>query len=277
MILNMIRFVFSFSHSPPSPFPLPCLFPSFLLIKGGRRRGGSVNNKKKQTKKLTQNEKPTLQLVTKGLGVLTSVSKGVYHKNFEKDELLKSTCEKIILPNMSFRDSDEIHFEEEFIEYIRADLEGSNSMSRKNGAGDLIIGLRKYYEGPVTQLLGGYINELFNQYKLDRSRNWKQKDAALCLLTSLTVSGSTRLQGVTVVNTMIPIENVFNEHVLPELLSEDSHPVIQADALRFVITFRNQVRFFFPTPLPLLNSPTDPLPPPPHPPSPPPFFICEWK
>ena len=65
-------------------------------------------------------------MVSKAIGFLSSVVKPVRHKElFQSPEILSNICEKIILPNMTLRESDEELFEDDPIEYIRRDLEGS--------------------------------------------------------------------------------------------------------------------------------------------------------
>eukprot|EP01095_Lingulamoeba_sp_RSL-Kostka_P012396 TRINITY_DN4927_c0_g2_i1.p1 TRINITY_DN4927_c0_g2~~TRINITY_DN4927_c0_g2_i1.p1 ORF type:complete len:158 (-),score=50.79 TRINITY_DN4927_c0_g2_i1:658-1131(-) len=65
-------------------------------------------------------------LVIQAIGFLTSVSKGVYHHLFKDDGTLKQICEKVIIPNMMFREIDEENFEDNPVEYIRRDIEGSD-------------------------------------------------------------------------------------------------------------------------------------------------------
>jgi len=73
---------------------------------------------------------------------------------------LKSICEKIVIPNMEFRESDEEIFEDNAQEYIRRDIEGSDSNTRRRSACELVKGLRKHYEEPVTQIFSAYIGAM---------------------------------------------------------------------------------------------------------------------
>jgi exportin-2 (importin alpha re-exporter) len=54
-------------------------------------------------------------------------------------------------------------------------------------ASELIKGLRRQFELPLTQLFTSYINTLLEQYKSNPEANWQAKDAALYLVTALTV------------------------------------------------------------------------------------------
>jgi exportin-2 (importin alpha re-exporter) len=64
--------------------------------------------------------------VSKAIGFLSTVVKQPRHKDlFSSPDTLSQICEKVVLPNMGLRESDEEAFEDDPIEYIRRDLEGS--------------------------------------------------------------------------------------------------------------------------------------------------------
>jgi exportin-2 (importin alpha re-exporter) len=67
-------------------------------------------------------------LASKALSFLNSVVRLHKHSNIYGTEgILKQLCEKIALPNMALRTIDEELFEDDPIEYIRRDLEGSGN------------------------------------------------------------------------------------------------------------------------------------------------------
>lgn len=45
---------------------------------------------------------------------------------FEQPQTLEAFCEKIMLPNMTLRTFEEEMFEDDVMEYVRRDLEGSS-------------------------------------------------------------------------------------------------------------------------------------------------------
>ena len=62
------------------------------------------------------------------------------------------------------------------------------------------------------------------------------------LIMALTVRGKTAASGATSTNQLVNIAQFFQEHVVPELQSnKDNLPVLKADSLKFVITFRSQL------------------------------------
>lgn len=81
------------------------------------------------------------------------------------------------------------------------------------------------------------------QYAAAPQTNWKAKDTAIFLLTSIATRGSTQQQGVTSTNALVDVIKFFSEHILADLQAAPGavHPVVQADAIKFLFTFRMQV------------------------------------
>jgi len=180
--------------------------------------------------------------VSAGLHVITCMSKGPCHTYLAADGVLAQVCENIIVPNVVFQNSDKERFKDDPVDYIRYDLEDAEHVSRRNGVIELIQGLRKHFEQQITDMLASYSAKLLNDYKTDPKANWKQKDAAVCLLSALTICGAVTSRGVREINSRIPFQAILQEHILPELGQyPNNQPVIQADILKFISTFRNQI------------------------------------
>ena len=72
--------------------------------------------------------------------------------------------------------------------------------------------------------------------------NWKAKDAAIYLVIALTLKGSTSRLGATQTNSLVNLADFCQSHVLPELqAATPPHPILVADAVKFVTTFRVQL------------------------------------
>jgi exportin-2 (importin alpha re-exporter) len=80
-------------------------------------------------------------------------------------------------------------------------------------------------------------------YKANPSENWKAKDTAIFLLTSIASKGSTIHTGVTSTNALVDIVQFFSENVFADLQAptDSVHPILQVDAIKYLYTFRNQV------------------------------------
>lgn len=64
--------------------------------------------------------------------------------------------------------------------------------TRRRAACDLVRGLCKFFEGPVTGIFSGYVNSMLQEYAKNPSVNWKHKDAAIYLVTSLASKAQTQ-------------------------------------------------------------------------------------
>uniref|UniRef100_A0A3Q0SLW7 Exportin-2 n=1 Tax=Amphilophus citrinellus TaxID=61819 RepID=A0A3Q0SLW7_AMPCI len=159
-------------------------------------------------------------LVSNAIQFLASVCERPHYKHlFEDQNTLTSICEKVIVPNMEFRSADEEAFEDNSEEYIRRDLEGSDIDTRRRAACDLVRGLCKFFEGPVTAIFSGYVNSMLAEYAKNPQENWKHKDAAIYLVTSLASKAQTQKHGITQANELVNLTEFFVNYILPDLKS----------------------------------------------------------
>ena len=182
------------------------------------------------------------KLVASAIRFLTSVTTGVNFELFKDAETLKGICEKIVIPNMELRDSDLELFEDNPIEFIRRDIEGADSDTRRKASTELVKGLRKHFEQQVTEVCSQYITTMLSQYNANNILNWKCKDAAIYLVTALAVKSITADKGTTNVNQLVPILDFFQAQIWPEL--QNNNPpalILKADAIKFIVTFRQQL------------------------------------
>ncbi|XP_026476841.1 exportin-2 [Ctenocephalides felis] len=180
-------------------------------------------------------------LVSNALQFLATVAARNHYKHlFEDPNVLSSICEKVIIPNMDFRESDEELFAENAEEYIRRDIEGSDVDTRRRAACDLVRVLSANFEAKIFEIFGQYLQVMLEKYSSNPQQNWKAKDAALYLVTSLASRGATQKHGVTSTSELVSIPQFYKQHVAPELERPDVNalPVLKADALRYLMTFR---------------------------------------
>ncbi|KAJ3054316.1 importin-alpha export receptor [Rhizophlyctis rosea] len=184
-------------------------------------------------------------LVSKAIAFLTVVVRQLPNKPiFENPEALNNICQNVVLPNMQLRESDVEQFEDDPIEYIRKDLEGDDTESRRRAASDLIKGLLEHFKKEVSQICMGYIQGYLAQYERNKLNEWRSKDAALYLIMSLSAQSSTVQAGATKTNEFVPILPVLETQVLPDLQVGGEggiHPIIKVDAIKYLVLFRSQL------------------------------------
>ena len=84
---------------------------------------------------------------------LTTVAKGVRHTLFQSPEALQQVCEKIVLPNIRLRESDEEIFDMDWVEYVRRDTEGGDADTRRRAASELVKTLTEKFPNEVSPLM----------------------------------------------------------------------------------------------------------------------------
>eukprot|EP00002_Diphylleia_rotans_P031455 TRINITY_DN6535_c0_g1_i4.p1 TRINITY_DN6535_c0_g1~~TRINITY_DN6535_c0_g1_i4.p1 ORF type:complete len:815 (+),score=160.43 TRINITY_DN6535_c0_g1_i4:58-2502(+) len=196
------------------------------------------------------------KLTVGAINFLCSVSRSVRSTIFQDPTTLQQICEKVIIPNISLREKDEEVFEDSPLDYIRQDSEGSDIDTRRRISCEFIKGLCKHYQSQVTQIFSAYVGTLLQMYEAQPAANWKHKDTAIYLITALAVKTSTQNRGITSTNELVNVVDFFQQHVLKELqVSSQGRPILIADSIRFVTTFRNQIpNTFFPLLVPLLGN-----------------------
>lgn len=179
-------------------------------------------------------------LTSKALGYLTTVASVRRHAEiFNNEQILGTIVEKVILPNVTLRESDIEMFEDEPIEFIRRDLEGSDNDSRRRAATDFLRKLLDFFEMLATQVVFKYISHYLELGKND----WKAKDTAVYLFLAIAAKGAvTAAQGVKTVNSYVNVVDFFELHIASDLVAEEGvEPIAKVDAIKYLYNFRSQL------------------------------------
>lgn len=187
-------------------------------------------------------------LVSKALHFLTAVANIKDHaQTFNNAEILGQIVEKVILPNVALRESDVELFEDEPIEYIRRDLEGSDADTRRRAATDFLRKLLDQFEGLVTEVVGRYISHYLTTFSQNPKDEWKSKDTAVYLFSSIAAKGAvTAREGVKTTNSLVDVVDFFGKNIAGDLIADpssesSSEAIIKVDAIKYLYTFRSQL------------------------------------
>ncbi|KAL6719612.1 importin-alpha export receptor [Lecanora helva] len=183
-------------------------------------------------------------LASKALQFLTAVTSSTEHaKAFSDESTMSQVVERVILPNVTLRDSDMELFEDEPIEFIRRDLEGSDNDTRRRAATDFLRQLMARFERMVSTIVLRYVDHYLSEYSQSPSTNWKAKDTAIYLYSSIAAKGAiTTSQGVTSTNEFANVIEFFQKHISRDLISEVGvEPILQVDAVKYLYVFRSQI------------------------------------
>ncbi|KAI9695531.1 MAG: importin-alpha export receptor [Bogoriella megaspora] len=182
-------------------------------------------------------------LVSRALQFLTSVATIQQHAEiFNNEATLNEVVEKVIVPNVTLRESDVELFEDDPIEFIRRDLEGADSDTRRRATTDFLRTLMQHFEQLLTSIVSRYINRFLEDYAKDRKSNWKSKDTAVYLFGAIAAKGTaTSAQGVTSTNSLVDIHDFFQKNIAADLTSQEIESLLKVDAIKFLYIFRSQM------------------------------------
>ena len=80
-------------------------------------------------------------------------------------------------------------------EYIRRDIEGADTDTRRRVAAGLLQTLVKVFPKPITALCNATCAKLLKEYATNPGQNWKQKDTAISIFIASAVKAQTRARG----------------------------------------------------------------------------------
>jgi exportin-2 (importin alpha re-exporter) len=182
-------------------------------------------------------------LVSKALHFLTAVARIREHaENFNNPSILEQVVEKAIIPSVSLRESDIEQFEDEPIEYIRKNLEGSDLDTRRRAATEFLRSLLQQFEALVTQVVGKYVQHFLDRYTQNPKDEWKSKDVAVYLFSAIAAKGSvTSGSGVRTTNELVNVVEFFQNNVASDLVGDAGVPILKVNAINYLYVFRSQL------------------------------------
>lgn len=180
-------------------------------------------------------------LVSKALQFLNAVAFIPRHSQiFGNEATITEVVQRVIIPNLALRESDLELFEDEPIEYIRRDLEGSDNDTRRRAATDFLRQLVSHHDELVTKVVEAQISNFLQEYAKNPQENWKYKDTAVYLFCSIAAKGTaTAGQGVTTTNPLVNMPDFFQKHIAQDLTDPSTPPILQVDAIKFIYVFRS--------------------------------------
>ena len=185
------------------------------------------------------------RLVTTSIAFLSSITSKPMHRGlFQSPDTLKSICEKIVFPNITLRESDVELFEDNPIDYIRRDIEGSDSDTRRRSACDLVRSLTKNFEDETCKVCMAYIQHLLTSYQSNPASNWAMKDTAINMVIALSVRATVANKGASKVSDKIPFIQFAETYIYPALgnaCASNQDNILLASSIKFICTFRNQL------------------------------------
>lgn len=200
------------------------------------------------TWELLTNVKPLSKndlLVCNSMEFLSSVAKiNEYSSIFNNENgHLNLLLEKIILPNLMLHSSDIEMFEDDPIEFVRRDLEGSDIDTRRRSCIDFLKVLKKKNLVELTNISTQLIANFLNLYKQNPKANWKYKDLAIYFYVAVAVEGQITTFGCMETNPHVNVIEFFQENIASDLSNNDIsvNPIILVDAIKYIYVFRNQI------------------------------------
>lgn len=183
-------------------------------------------------------------LVASGVTLISAIATlkwGVEKDPFSESSALQELTDRVIIPNVMLRDCDEELFNESPSEFITRDLEDADQDTRRRAALDLIRAIQKDASRrvPMTSIVISRVQLLMQAPEAE----YRQREAAICLVSALAAVTESRICGVTEMNKEFPFAEVLSAIVIPILGKEgvNVNPTLACASLKFIGSFRNQL------------------------------------
>ncbi|KAJ6518618.1 CAS/CSE protein [Mycena sanguinolenta] len=201
-------------------------------------------------------------LVSQSLRFLSATIRSNHYTSLFAGPTLSTIIQSIIVTNVLFRESDEEMFTDDPLEFIRLSLfdsattsaaglaTGADGRTRRQAAADVLKALvGSGFEREATAEVDKWVQMGLQQYNSAsvqervQGQGWKAKDGAVYLMMAVATRGSTSQQGVTSTNALVDVVQFFSDHVFADLDAQEGsvHPILQVDAIRYLLSFRNQL------------------------------------
>ncbi|KAF7294456.1 Importin N-terminal domain-containing protein [Mycena kentingensis (nom. inval.)] len=201
-------------------------------------------------------------LVSQSLRFLSATIRSTHYASLFTGSTLSAVITSIIVPNVFFRESDEEMFTDDPLEFIRSSMTdstastaglatgGSDGRTRRQAAADVGKALvSSGFEREATTEIQNWVQGGLSQYdsaspqERVQGQAWKAKDSAVFLMMAAATRGSTAQHGVTSTNAMVDVVDFFSKYVFADLDAQEGsvHPILQVDAIRYLLNFRNQL------------------------------------
>jgi exportin-2 (importin alpha re-exporter) len=119
-------------------------------------------------------------LATKSIKFLSNLIQKPMHKHlFEDNATLRQIISKVVIPNLTFRTSDEERFEDDPREFILTEVEGSDSETRRRSSEVLLRAMCRLFEAETVLICSEHIGTMLAEYAANPVVAWVAKDAAV--------------------------------------------------------------------------------------------------
>ena len=103
----------------------------------------------------------------------------MYRKEFESEAAQRAIVEHIVAPNMQLSEADEEVFEDNPLEYMRRDIEGSDTDTRRRSASDLLRGLADQFPDKIAAIGLQYVQALLATWSASKGTSFTDRDLLL--------------------------------------------------------------------------------------------------
>lgn len=176
--------------------------------------------------------------ISAAFAALSSVASQKQLRDFFLDgDRLRFLCENVLIPCVSLKQEELEDFTPSPLEYFKKDIQGYESESLRKCAYDFLRSLCRQFRSQLAQTFSQYATTLLQQFTLNHE-NWVQLDTAYFITGVIAAENISFRDGVSKVDSEFNLDEFIQLFVIP-ILCENLPQVLQCDAIKFYVDFRN--------------------------------------
>jgi exportin-2 (importin alpha re-exporter) len=169
---------------------------------------------------------------------LSALSRSRDRVFFTEGDNLRKVCSVVLIPSIALTEEDVSDFEKDPLNYFirdidRVDHEGSN----RSTAYMFLKALARYFKNQLMEVFDSWCQELMRSFASNPEENWRGMDTAIFIMSALAAQIQC-LDGIKKVTDGFDIASFVTTWILPHLGVSSNFPILQADALKFLVDFR---------------------------------------
>ncbi|ETN75871.1 Cse1 [Necator americanus] len=143
-------------------------------------------------------------MVCAALEFLSIISQKTHYESYFVGEgVLQTIAQDVCVKNMHLRQEDLELLEDEPIDFMKKDIEGTDSCTRRRGAIDLVRALCRKYEERLVPILAQIVQSLCSD------GDWMKLDVVYCLVTAIASKTETAKSGATSTSQLINVADYY--------------------------------------------------------------------
>lgn len=184
---------------------------------------------------------PTEELVIAAFDPLIQLLRSKGRTFFLQEDRLNHIVSQILIPCISLTEEELLIFDEEPLKYVQNSIEG-DTMSKRSAVYRFLKEICRRFKEQMRDTFTQYMQQLLLEYNTDPEGYWQNMNTTIFIMGTLAAEKALINDNVIQVAEGYDIEEFIVNFILPQLPVGNNKFVLQTDALKFLVDYRNVIQ-----------------------------------